>query len=64
MKNLILPILLLTSCTQTTEPSVVEESTQIVSDYTDTLENSVGDARKVADMMNKQNEKLNNEINR
>jgi len=42
----------------------VEESTQIVSDYTDTLENSVGDARKVTDMMNKQNEKLNNEINR
>ena len=33
-------------------------------DYTDTLENSVSDAKKVADMMNTQSEKLNNQINR
>ena len=64
MKILILPVLLLTSCASTESPWVVEESTQIMLDYTDTLENSVSDAKKVADMMNTQSEKLNNQINR
>jgi hypothetical protein len=59
MKFLLL-LLILTSCwTKEEKPSVVEESTQIVSDYVDTLEGSITDAKKVAEMINQRNAKIN-----
>jgi len=65
MKHLLPLILLLTSCTSTQEnPSVVEESSEIVSEYADTLENSVIDARSVVESMNKQTEKINEQIDK
>ncbi len=63
MKHLIIPTLILTSCTSTPEnPSVIEESTEIVSEYADTLENSVIDARSVVESMNKSTQALEESI--
>lgn len=45
------------------KPDVIEESTEIISDYVDTLENSIGDAKDVREMMNSKNNTLENELN-
>ena len=57
MKHLILTLLIVTSCT-TNPPSVTKESWEIVSDYTDTLENSISDAKSVVGDINERNEKI------
>lgn len=54
---LILILLLLTSCTQESD-SITKDSTKIVSDYADTLENSITDAKSVVKDINKRNEQL------
>ena len=60
-KTLLLFVLILwfSSC-WTEEKSVVEESAEIVSDYTDTLEWSIIDAKNAVDSMNKNIETHNN----
>jgi starvation-inducible outer membrane lipoprotein len=55
--TIILIILLLTSCTQHPK-SISKDSTQIVSDYVDTLENSIVDAKSVMKDLNKRNKQF------
>lgn len=45
------------------KPDVIEESTEIINDYVDTLENSIGDAKDVRKMMNSKNNTLENKLN-
>jgi starvation-inducible outer membrane lipoprotein len=57
MKKIILIILLLTSCTQQPE-SITKDTTKIVSDYVDTLENSIVDAKSVMKDLNERNKQF------
>ena len=66
MIKIILPILLslylLFSCQKTNEPSVLQDTTQVVNEYADTLTGSVHDARSVVDQLNTRNTKVQGQI--
>ena len=54
--------LLLFSCSETEEKGMIEESWEIINGYVDTLEWSIGDARAAAELINKQQENLKNNL--
>ena len=65
MKKLILLLitLLLVSCGNTEKQWVVEETWEIINDYADTLEWSIGDAKAVRNLMNNNQDKLKDNLN-
>lgn len=66
MKKIILIIFVLISfysCTENTEEeSMIEETWEILDSYVDTLEWTIGDARKIAEKQNNKTMELENEI--
>jgi hypothetical protein len=66
MKKLLLLVLVLFmfSCSgeDSNKPWVVHETKQIISDYPDTLESSIGDARKVQWQMNQNTKDLEKQL--
>jgi hypothetical protein len=66
MKYLLITVLLfsLFSCSNTDnkEPWIIQETKQIISDYPDTLESSIKDARKVSEQNNQNAQDLERQL--
>ena len=50
------------SCWETKEKWIIEESWEIINDYVDTLEWSISNARAAAELINKQQNNLKNNL--
>ena len=59
---LIFVLLFLFSCSEPEEKWMIQESWEIINEYVDTLEWSIGDSKEVRDLLNKNNDRLKNSL--
>jgi hypothetical protein len=55
-------VLLLSACQKSTEPTVLQDTENVVNDYADTLTGSVHDAKNVVNQLNERNNKVQGQI--